>query len=393
MEQAEQSGAWMVRELELLGLDSVKSFLKRRMSRHPPAPGARCANCDTELAGLYCHVCGQAADNHHRSLFTLIVEGFEGVFHLDGRLWRTLPPLFFQPGKLARDYIEGRLARHVPPFRTFLVSLLLFIFSAEAMIHHMQHEAAHNAAHEAEAGHDAKPDNAHGAAPESAASGSASSGTASASSADAHGAPPAVSVQDGVVKTNSDTIITAGSKAPKKYNTRDLFAMDASERKQLADGLANETPGDKGLQVNIGGLNVPLAKAIENPCLFIMSIFTWGHRVAVLLLPIMSLVLGALYVYKRQFYIFDHFLVACNLLSFIFLTNALGFVLPEAVRGLWFFALMIWTPVNIFMTLRGAYGSGIFGALIKTLILWTATTVSFIALVIGLVILAASTMV
>jgi hypothetical protein len=52
------------------------------------------------------------------------------MFELDGRLARTLPLMFFGRA-LARDYMEGRLQRHVPPFRTFLVALLLFIFAAE----------------------------------------------------------------------------------------------------------------------------------------------------------------------------------------------------------------------------------------------------------------------
>src|SRR5206468_1066864 len=67
----------------------------------------------------------------------LIWEAIEATFELDGRLWRTLPALFFRPGRLARDYIEGRLARHVPPFRTFLVALVLFIFAAEHATHEM----------------------------------------------------------------------------------------------------------------------------------------------------------------------------------------------------------------------------------------------------------------
>jgi hypothetical protein len=46
--------------------------------------------------------------------------------------------------------------------------------------------------------------------------------------------------------------------------------------------------------------------------------------------------------------------------------------------------LTIWTPINIFMTLRGAYGSGIFGAIVKTLLLWWTTTISFGFLLVGI---------
>jgi hypothetical protein len=133
-------------------------------------------------------------------------------------------------------------------------------------------------------------------------------------------------------------------------------------------------------------LKAGLIKALENPEYYMLVMFGWGHRLAVLLLPMLGLSLALVYVNKRQFYIYDHLIVATNLLSFAFLTNALGLVLPEAIRGWWFFLLMIWTPINLFQTLRGAYGSSIVGAVFKTLIVWTSTFFSFLVLLTGLLI-------
>jgi hypothetical protein len=46
---------------------------------------------------------------------------------LDGRLWKTLGPLFFRPGFLTREYFAGRRKRYIRPARLFLVaSLVLF---------------------------------------------------------------------------------------------------------------------------------------------------------------------------------------------------------------------------------------------------------------------------
>ena len=129
----------MTGELEAAAADSFTEFFKRR-KKHPfTGMGQPCANCGTPLEGPYCHACGQNADTHHRSILHLIWEAIEGMFHLDGRLANTLPLLFFKPGVLAKDYMEGRTARHVPPFRTFLVALLLFIFAAEHAIHQIKH--------------------------------------------------------------------------------------------------------------------------------------------------------------------------------------------------------------------------------------------------------------
>ena len=97
-----------------------------------PEPGTLCPNCGTELQGFYCHVCGQSAPRHAPLHLASDVGGDRGFTHLDGRLGQTLPPLFFNPGKLARDHVEGRRARHVPPFRLFLISLLIFMFVLEA---------------------------------------------------------------------------------------------------------------------------------------------------------------------------------------------------------------------------------------------------------------------
>jgi hypothetical protein len=77
-------------------------------------------------------------------------------------------------------------------------------------------------------------------------------------------------------------------------------------------------------------------------------------------------------------------LVAMNLLSFTFLTNALAFILPPAAALAWLAVIAVWTPVNLFQTLRGAYGSSVLGAVLKTLIVWITTVVSFSVLTTGL---------
>jgi hypothetical protein len=85
--------------------------------------------------------------------------------------------------------------------------------------------------------------------------------------------------------------------------------------------------------------------------------FGWAHRLAVLLLPIIGLSLALVYVNRRQYFIYDHLLVATNLLSFSFLTNAFCMVLPMSAWPTAFGILSLWTPINLFQTLRGGYGS------------------------------------
>jgi hypothetical protein len=87
-----------------------------------------CANCRTELVGAYCHACGQRAHLHDK-LKHLIEEFAEGIAHFDGRLWRTLPLLVGNPGRLSREWMAGRRVRYIAPLHLFLFAVfLLFLF-------------------------------------------------------------------------------------------------------------------------------------------------------------------------------------------------------------------------------------------------------------------------
>lgn len=86
--------------------------------------GPPCANCQTVLVGAYCHACGQKAHLHDK-LRHLVEELAEGIAHFDGRLWRTLPLLALNPGRLSREWMAGRRVRYVAPLHVFLFAVFL----------------------------------------------------------------------------------------------------------------------------------------------------------------------------------------------------------------------------------------------------------------------------
>lgn len=445
-------------EMEAAAADSAGTFLARKKKPFPHV-GEPCKNCDTPLEGWFCHSCGQNSDTHHRSILHLIWETIEGMFHFDGRLATTLPLLFFKPGKLARDLMEGRIARHAPPFRTFLVALLLFIFAAEHLIHNVMHEQEVQAEQQAQllttpAGRKAKADEMR----QDAVANRDERLKAAVLERDARlkldGADKAAVAQeyDKDVKRAQDRYASsiaradalqnnpnAGAEALAKLHNRqadaaqqvrklefsDPDALEASANKigetqiagqrmiistpdDEADKAPGETaPGDKTAggdghgaaakaqgHGDAQGAHAPkvgkwfpqegLAKAVANPNYYILVMFGWAHRLAVLLLPIVGLSLALVYVNKRQYYIYDHLIVATNLLSFSFLTWALALVLPHSVMGSAVAIAMLWAPINLFQTLRGGYGSSIIGALLKTLIVWFSSVTAFGVLVLGL---------
>jgi hypothetical protein len=87
---------------------------------------ARCKNCDAELLGRFCVNCSQAANVHVPTTMELVHELLEGITHSDSRLWRTLTTLWFKPGKLTEEFVAGRRASYLPPFRLYLILSIVF---------------------------------------------------------------------------------------------------------------------------------------------------------------------------------------------------------------------------------------------------------------------------
>ena len=438
-------------ELEAAAADSAGGYIrpKKKPFDHKGEP---CKNCGTPLEGWYCHACGQNADTHHRSILHLIWEAIEGMFHLDGRLANTLPLLFFNPGRLAKDYMEGRIARHVPPFRTFLVALLLFIFAAEHAIHGIRHLQEQKEEKEAEQlmtpqGRKAKADEIREEAKQNRAGrlrDAAEERDAALKEADADKAKIAQAYADDVRKaearyarsmTEAQALqdnAKAGEEALARLHNRGAKAAEQIRDLDLQDPTTLQADANKIADVQIAGqhLNViaadekqqaeikaevagqghaarggrnpgaevvdrfkeGLAKAVANPDYFLIVMFGWAHRLAVLLLPITGLSLTLVYLNKRKYFIYDHLLVATNLLSFAFLIYALCMVLPMAAWPFAFTVAGLWTPINLFQTMRGGYGSSIIGALLKTWVVWTIGVMSFGFLLLGLMLFTLSQM-
>ncbi len=97
---------------------------------HAKTESLVCLNCKTRLRGQYCGNCGQRSRSRLISIWQLLREAFGDLFELDSRLWRTLVPLLIRPGQLTKDYLEGRRARYMPPFRSYLVLSVVFFVVA-----------------------------------------------------------------------------------------------------------------------------------------------------------------------------------------------------------------------------------------------------------------------
>jgi len=92
-----------------------------------------CANCGAPLNGPYCQACGQKAASPNVSLHEFFDEAFHEFAHVDGKIVQTLRLLLTRPGRLTREFLDGRRQRYVSPLRLYLTcSLIFFALAAVA---------------------------------------------------------------------------------------------------------------------------------------------------------------------------------------------------------------------------------------------------------------------
>jgi hypothetical protein len=60
----------------------------------------------------------------------LLRDLMEDLLDLDSRFMRTMKPLLFKPGRLTRDYMDGRRFRYAPPMRLYIFSSIIFFLLA-----------------------------------------------------------------------------------------------------------------------------------------------------------------------------------------------------------------------------------------------------------------------
>lgn len=87
-----------------------------------------CANCGSEYTGRYCPQCGQTGVWNRYSWRQAILN-FLDIWGLGNRpMFRTIHQLFWRPGYMVRDYLEGRRQFYFPPFKLLAVMAVLLAF-------------------------------------------------------------------------------------------------------------------------------------------------------------------------------------------------------------------------------------------------------------------------
>ena len=94
---------------------------------------ATCGNCGATTGGAYCSACGQDTKLELPTVAEYLRDLLAHFVHLDGKVWRTLGTLFFQPGKLPDDYLANKRVRYVKPLKLYLVTIAIAFAAVQVL--------------------------------------------------------------------------------------------------------------------------------------------------------------------------------------------------------------------------------------------------------------------
>lgn len=377
-------------ELEDAIRDSKRKKRNRDSAFDSPTPVGVCSNCGTKLAGPVCHSCGQTADSFHRPVWDLIMEVLDGLLGIEGRLWRTVPPLVFRPGWLTRQYLSGVRARFVLPFRLYLTASVLF-FLLMFSVNNFQPDSAPEIdpviVEETQKGLDQAQEELEGMREELESAG-IPSGVAAMMEEQAQRGIEAASEE--VEATANDAEAEAARNEAFRRETIDtlcatLTPEDCPEATEMLE-QADQDPNEEGLQLE-DGVSINLAGSEELPLEVrrflrqntenviedngqrLMEDFQrWIPRVMFVMLPIYALLLAVTHFYKRGYFYYDHLVVSLHFHAFLFFLFILMMGLSQLIGiGASLLILFIWSNYYLYRIHRLVYSHGRFSSILRTI--------------------------
>ena len=296
---------------------------------------AACLNCGTALIGSHCHMCGQTA-HVHKTIAAFFHDLLHGVFHFEGKIWRTLPMLAWHPGRLTREYIDGRRASYVSPIALFLfvVFLTFALFNvASGPIHfNPNNDPAALAKAEAE-----------------------------------------TIKQIAVLKAQLATAQKAGEQTAAIEGQ--LVGAEAALNgiRTSKKGGPIQISDDSGAASGpewARGINDAWDEAAKNPDLAIYKVQSGAYKYSWLLIPLSVPFVWLLFPFSRRFHLYDHTVFVTYSLSFMLIVlAAITAINVWTSLGALIALLILYVPFHMHRQLRETYGLTRTGALWRTAML------------------------
>lgn len=328
-----------------------------------------CADCGAETSGNFCSNCGQPT-HVHRTLLHLGEELLHGVMHFDGRFWRTLPLLLVNPGKLTREWVEGRRTRYVSPLAMFLFTLFVMFFALSFMPHKEEHALPLAQQIEAQRAVVAQAEQVVAAAEKEIAD-------IQEAAEPADGGPPPSGIG---IRAGAAAGVMAGAQAGLNNEKAKLAQLEKEAVEGRKDGLTTGTwqaqVADMAQEVSDSGQNHGIvgavAKKLKNPDLALYKLQQTIYKFAFLLVPFSIPFMALLFLWKRGFTLYDHGVFVLYSLTFMSLLLMIVVLLATVLKGAGVIAGLIAAliaPVHMFAQLKGAYSLRVFSALWRTVLL------------------------
>ena len=115
-----------------LYISFVFLFKRKQVSNHQERKEKNCLNCNAEVAGRFCQICGQENIEPKESFWVLATHFLHDMTHFDGKFFSTLKFLLFKPGFLSKEYLKGRRTSYLHPIRMYVftsaIFFLIFLF-------------------------------------------------------------------------------------------------------------------------------------------------------------------------------------------------------------------------------------------------------------------------
>lgn len=344
-----------------------------------------CLNCGTILEGPFCHYCGQPDRNFLRFFPALLREFLSETLELDSRFARTMKPLLFVPGRLTRDYLDGRRFRYTPPLRLYLFSSIIFFLLAAFL------------------STDAMTDKV--------SVGSADSGIqiTADTEEDLARVEEALQALPPELRDQIDTELSEARVREREeknfFDTKEIQFNDRPwhpEDNPVDIAWLPDTLNDR-INEEIGRSPEKAKRINEDPRLFVREIFDILPATMFVLLPVVALIFRFWYLFSGHYYI-EHLILALHNHSFVFVALIISLLLETlegfaAGRGLgWLeagayggsLAVAFWIPVYLVVSLRTVYRQGWFmtfgkgfviGISYLTLLIFVTTVVAVLGFV------------
>lgn len=292
-----------------------------------------CLNCGTPLVGSHCHACGQAA-HVHRTLGAFFHDLLHGVFHFEGKVWRTLPMLAWHPGRLTRQYIDGRRASYVSPIALFLfcVFLMFSVFHATEGKEKGEHAVNVQGLDESQARLKGEI--------------AGLQGQRKAALAKRQDTAPF----DAQIEDRQDALATL----------RDVQSgLSGGRMRTKADKVVSDFPQ----------IDHAIRKFNANPELASYKLQTYAYKYSWALIPISVPFLWLMFPFSRRFHLYDHTVFVTYSLCFMTLLLIAAMIGGALGAGGLLGWLFLVPPVHMYRQLRGAYGLRKRSALVRTVLL------------------------